>query len=80
MRDTQSYLFPASQLGLALYMFVVGMEFRVDIVRRTLKSSIAVSIAGILTAPAFGAALAWIFFKYTDLFPVKTSLWLRCSF
>src|ERR1041384_2996341 len=24
MRDTQSYLFPASQLGLALYMFVVG--------------------------------------------------------
>src|SRR5213075_2684579 len=27
MRDTQSYLFPASQLGLALYMFVVGMEF-----------------------------------------------------
>ncbi len=28
MRDTRSYLFPASQLGLALYMFVVGMEFR----------------------------------------------------
>src|SRR5690606_23083892 len=29
-RDTQSYLFPVSQLGLALYMFIVGMEFRVD--------------------------------------------------
>src|SRR5690606_38720712 len=28
-RDTQSYLFPAAQLGLALYMFIVGMEFRV---------------------------------------------------
>jgi Kef-type K+ transport system membrane component KefB len=74
MRDTQSYLFPASQLGLALYMFVVGMEFRVDIVRRKLKSSIAVSIAGILTPLAFGAVLAWIFFYYTDLFPGKTSL------
>src|SRR5207237_9416099 len=49
MRDTQSYLFPASQLGLALYMFVVGMEFRVDIVRRKLTSSIAVSVAGMLT-------------------------------
>jgi Kef-type K+ transport system membrane component KefB len=73
-RDTQSYLFPASQLGLALYMFVVGMEFRVDIVRRMLKSSIAVSIAGILTPLAFGAALAWVFFYYTDLFPRKTSL------
>ena len=73
-RDTQSYLFPASQLGLALYMFVVGMEFRVDIVRRTLKSAVAVSIAGILTPLAFGAGLAWIFFYYTDLFPSKTSL------
>ena len=74
MRDTQSYLFPASQLGLALYMFVVGMEFRVDIVRRRLKSSIAVSIAGILMPLAFGAGLAWIFFFYTDMFPGKTSL------
>src|SRR5450755_367782 len=74
MRDTQSYLFPAAQLGLALYMFVVGMEFRLDLVRRRLKSSIAVSLAGILTPLAFGAGLAWIFFYYTDLFPRKTSL------
>src|SRR5260370_33784882 len=74
MGDTQSYLFPASQLGLALYMFVVGMEFRVDIVQRRLKSSIAVSVAGMVTPLLFGAALAWIFFQYTDLFPKKTSL------
>jgi Kef-type K+ transport system membrane component KefB len=74
VRDTQSYLFPASQLGLALYIFVVGMEFRVDIVRRRLKSAVAVSLAGILTPLAFGAGLAWIFFHYTDLFPKKTSL------
>jgi Kef-type K+ transport system membrane component KefB len=74
MRDTQSYLFPVSQLGLALYMFVVGMEFRVDIVQRNLKSSIAVSVAGMVTPLLFGAALAWIFFYQTDLFPKKTSL------
>jgi Kef-type K+ transport system membrane component KefB len=74
MRDTQSYLFPASQLGLALYMFVVGMEFRVDIVQRKMKSAVAVSIAGILTPLAFGAGLAWVFFTYTELFPPKTSL------
>jgi Kef-type K+ transport system membrane component KefB len=74
MRDTQSYLFPVSQLGLALYMFVVGMEFRVDIVKRQLKSSIAVSVAGMVTPLLFGAALAWIFVQYTDLFPRKTSL------
>src|SRR6266850_11106 len=73
MRDTQSYLFPASQLGLALYMFVVGMEFRVDIVRRKLTSSIAVSVAGMLTPFVLGAGLAWILFDHTALFPTKTS-------
>lgn len=75
MRDTQSYLFPASQLGLALYMFVVGMEFRVDIVRRRLKSSVAVSIAGMAAPFILGAILAWILFYHTELFPKKTSLW-----
>lgn len=74
IRDTQSYLFPASQLGLALYMFVVGMEFRVDIVQRRLKSSIAVSTAGMLTPFVLGAGLAWILFHHTELFPKKTSL------
>ena len=73
-RDTQSYLFPASQLGLALYMFIVGMEFRMDIVQRQLKSSVAVSIAGMITPFVLGAGLAWIFFHFTELFPKKTSL------
>ncbi len=74
LRDTQSYLFPASQLGLALYMFVVGLEFRVDIIRKQLRSSIAVSIAGMAAPFALGAALAWILFRYTTLFPQRTSL------
>jgi Kef-type K+ transport system membrane component KefB len=73
-RDTQSYLFPASQLGLALYMFVVGMEFRVDIVRKRLVSSIAVSAAGMLTPFILGLGLAWVFFHYTGLFPERTTL------
>ncbi len=41
-RDTQSYLFPASQLGLALYMFVVGLEFRTDIVRKRIAHFFAI--------------------------------------
>lgn len=74
VRDTQSYLFPASQLGLALYMFVVGMEFRVDIVAKRLRSSIAVSAAGMIAPFVLGAGLAWVFFQYTELFPKRTSL------
>lgn len=73
-RDTQSYLFPASQLGLALYMFIVGMEFRVDIVAQNLRSSIAVSIAGMAAPFALGALLGWVFHRYTSLFPEATSL------
>ncbi len=73
-RDTQSYLFPASQLGLALYMFVVGMEFRVDIVRKRLRSSIAVSVAGMVTPFVLGAGLAYVLYHHTELFPQKTSL------
>lgn len=74
IRDTQSYLFPASQLGLALYMFVVGMEFRIDIVQRRLRSSVAVSIAGMVTPFILGAGLGWVFFHQTKLFPERTSL------
>jgi Kef-type K+ transport system membrane component KefB len=73
-RDAQSYLYPISQLGLALYMFIVGMDFRVDIVQRKLKSSIAVSVAGIIVPFVFGAGLAWVLFKHTTLFPPKIKL------
>lgn len=73
-RDTSAYLFPASQLGLALYMFIVGLEFRMDIVREKLKSSVAVSLAGMATPFVLGAGLAWVLYHHTELFPEKTSL------
>lgn len=73
-RDTQSYLFPASQLGLALYMFIVGLEFRVDVIRQNLKCSIAVSLAGMIAPFLLGAALAAFFFHNTDLFPERTTI------
>lgn len=73
-RDSQSYFFPASQLGLALYMFVVGLEFRGDIMRTRLASSVAVSVAGMAAPFVLGAGLAWLLFHYTSLFPERTSL------
>jgi Kef-type K+ transport system membrane component KefB len=73
-RDSQSYLFPASQLGLALYMFIVGMEFRIDVLKAHAKCSIAVSIAGMAVPFVLGAGLAAYFFYQTELFPAKTTL------
>src|SRR3954470_14784937 len=64
-RDTQSYLYPASQLGLALYMFTVGAEFHIDVVKRTLRSVVAVSVAGMIVPFLFGAGVAWFLFLHT---------------
>jgi Kef-type K+ transport system membrane component KefB len=72
--DTLRVLFPVSQLGLAAYMFVVGMEFRMDIVRERLRSAVAVSAAGMLAPFVLGGVLGWYFFHHTTLFPAKTSL------
>lgn len=73
-KDSMKVLFPISQLGLAAYMFVVGLEFRVDIVAKKLHSAVAVSLAGMIAPFALGAGLAWYFFHHTQLFPGKVNL------
>lgn len=72
--ESMKTLFPASQLGLAAYMFVVGLEFRVDIVRRRFHSAVAVSVAGMAVPFVLGAVLGWWFHGHTALFPARTSL------
>ena len=46
--ETKRVLFVVSQLGLVLYMFCVGLEFRLDADRRQARRAAAVSIAGIV--------------------------------
>src|SRR5579859_4736646 len=53
--DSLNVLFPVAQLGLAAYMFVVGMEFRVDIIGRRVHNAMAVSLAGMLAPFVLGA-------------------------
>ena len=79
-RDSQSYLFPASQLGLALYMFIVGLEFRVDVIRKNFSCSIAVSLVGMITPFLLGAGLAYWMFHNSKLFPEGTSLFEAMMF
>lgn len=79
-RDSQSYLFPASQLGLALYMFIVGLEFRVDVIRKNFSTSVAVSLAGMITPFVLGASLAYWMYYQTELFPKDSSLFEATMF
>ena len=62
-------LYVASQLGLVLYMFCVGLEFRLDLLRRLGRTAAAVSIAGIAGPLAFGAALAIVLLARPGIFP-----------
>lgn len=72
-KETLRVLFPVSQLGLAAYMFVVGMEFRVDIVRDRFRSAVAVSTAGMAAPFVLGGLLGWYFHAETALFPADVS-------
>lgn len=80
----QSYLFPktsmsilyaVSQLGLVLYMFVVGLEFQVDLIRRRWRSAASVSLAGICTPFMLGGLLATQLAKDQTFFTPKVSTW-----
>jgi Kef-type K+ transport system membrane component KefB len=78
--ESMKVLFPLSQLGLALYMFVVGLEFRVDVMTKRAHSAAAVSLAGMIAPFVLGAGLAVVFYKYTQLFPSRTSLFEAAVF
>jgi Kef-type K+ transport system membrane component KefB len=64
---TRPMIYVLAQIGLALYMFLVGLEFDLELIRHRLKSALAVSWAGIATPFALGAGLA---LALRDRFPL----------
>jgi Kef-type K+ transport system membrane component KefB len=78
--DSMRVLFPVSQFGLALYMFVVGMEFRSDLLRHCLRSVVAVSLAGMAVPTMAGALLGWFLLRQTNLFPAQSTMFEGMAF
>jgi Kef-type K+ transport system membrane component KefB len=57
----KAVLFALAQIGLTLYMFVVGLEFQTGLLRRNLRTAAFVSAAGILAPFVLGTVLAmWL--------------------
>src|SRR2546428_6362244 len=65
--DVQAHVFPretlpalsiTSQLGLSLYMFLVGLEFQVGLLMTQLRRAASVSVAGNVVPLTLGAILA----------------------
>ena len=65
---SQQTLFVLSQVGLVLYMFCVGLEFRMDLVTRYWRRAVGVSAAGILAPFALGSALAVAMLQFGGFF------------
>src|ERR1044071_4803966 len=82
--DAQAHIFPKSsltityavaQIGLVLYMFLIGVEFQVDLIRKRLRSAASVSLAGIVTPFTLGSLLALMLVGNGHFFAVSVARW-----
>ncbi len=59
--ESRSILYAGAQLGVGLYMFLVGLEFRSDHFRSRARSAASVSLAGMIVPFILGALLVlWL--------------------
>lgn len=72
---SMSILYALAQLGLVLYMFVVGLEFNQEYIRGRMRSAGLISGAGIVVPFAFGAIIAWVIRDDAALFQPGLSVW-----
>ncbi|CAA9346378.1 MAG: cation:proton antiporter [uncultured Lysobacter sp.] len=83
-KQTLDTLYVLAQLGVGLYMFLVGTEFRDDHFRARYKSALSVSLAGILAPFVLAFALAPWLLTLPGLFsakaqPLQASLFLGAA-
>ncbi len=70
---SKAIIFSGAQLGLVLYMFIVGLEFRLDLVQSRLRTALAVSFSGIIAPFALGCVIAVWFLRQGGLFEPQVS-------
>src|SRR5437667_9630361 len=71
--ESLKLLYVGAQLGVGLYMFLVGVEFRTDLFRAHVKSATAVSVAGMLIPFVLAAILAGWFLRIPALFSTQAT-------
>ncbi len=71
--ESKPILFAVCQIGLVLYMFLIGVEFDLGMIRSRMRSAAAVSLVGIAAPFAMGGVLALFLAGDTSLFSSHTS-------
>jgi len=77
-KESIPILFAVSQVGLSLYMFLVGIEFKVERFRSRASTALTVSAAGMITPFVLGATLALWLHAQGGYFPEKVK-WFEAS-
>lgn len=67
--EIRPVLYVAGQVGLVVFMFLSGYEFRTDRLRSVGRTAVPVSAAGIVVPLVLGTALAWAAHDAVDLYP-----------
>ncbi|MEW6158019.1 MAG: cation:proton antiporter [Verrucomicrobiota bacterium] len=72
-KDSLKVLFVGSQLGVGVYMFLVGVEFKTELFRGSIRSAAAVSISGMLVPFLLGSLMALWLIHVPGLFSEKAT-------
>ena len=72
--ESLNVLYVGAQLGVGIYMFLVGVEFNTETFLGRARSAASVSIAGMIAPFVLGAGLAIFLIKVPGLFSEKASL------
>jgi Kef-type K+ transport system membrane component KefB len=73
-KESLKVLYVGAQLGVGLYMFLVGVEFDIETFRKRARSAASVSFAGMAAPFVLGAALAMALVKVPGLFSERATL------
>jgi Kef-type K+ transport system membrane component KefB len=73
--ESRAILSTVSQLGLVLYMFVVGMHLHTNFIRQAYRGAMMISAAGVVLPFVLGAALAAYLFRDGRFFTPQVSNW-----
>lgn len=71
--DTMPILYLGAQIGVGLYMFLVGLEFNTRLFRQQARSAVGVSLAGMIVPFAVGALLCLWLLDQPGLFAADIS-------
>jgi len=79
-KQTIPVIYCLAQIGLVLYMFVIGSEFKVEVVAKRLKTATAVASGGIMVPMLLSGILAIYFFTGAPYFADNIPLFQRWIF